>query len=128
VRVTNDIFLGVQLLWCREIIRIGVDEMTGLEVLETHLDLESGVCLDRVQILRMDKLGRWHVGRRSDDAHRRGIAGTPLDLLAVRKRLVDRQAKIDEVVRGGRGWSLARSPVSQTILLEVRADDPFVQR
>ena len=88
--VTNDILLGVQLLWCGEIVRIGVDEMSGFEVLETHLDLESGVCLDRVQILRMDELGRWHVGRRSDDTHRRGIAGTPLDLLAVRKRLVDR--------------------------------------
>ena len=125
--VTNDIVLGVQLLRCCEIVRIGVDEVSGLEMLDPHFDLESGVCLDRAQILRMDELGRWHVGRRSDDTHRRGIAGTSLDLLAVRKRLVDRQAKVDKVVRGGLGWGLARGPVSQPILFEVRADDPFVQ-
>ena len=126
--VTNNVLLGVQLLRCGEIIRIGVDEMSGLEMLETHLDLEGGVRLDRAQILRMDELGRGHVGRRSDDTHRRGIAGTPLDLLAVREGLVDRQAKVDKVVRGGQGWGLSRRRVSLPILFEVRADDPIVQR
>lgn len=61
--------LGVQLLWCSEMVRIRVDKMSGLEMLDPHLDFESGVCLDRTQIHQKDELGRWHVSRRSDDTH-----------------------------------------------------------
>ncbi len=74
VRVTCDVAGRVDLLRRSKVILIGVDEVTGLEVVNRHLDSEGGVGLDGAHVDGEDELGRWHVGRGSNDTHRRRVA------------------------------------------------------
>ena len=101
VGVTDDVVLVVQLLRRPEIVRVWINKISRVEMLDRHLDLERHVRLHRVQVGGSDELRRGHVGKRGDDTHRGRIAGTPFELLAVGYGQVDGQAKVDEVVRGG---------------------------
>ena len=126
--VTDDVVLVAQLLRCSEIGRVWVGEPTRLDMLDGYLDLEGHVRFDSTHVFGMDELRRGHVSQWRDGTHWRRIAGTPFELLAVRKGQVDGQAKVNEIVRGGQGWRLALSRVSLPILCEVGADGPAVQR
>ena len=57
VRVTLDITLSVDLLRSGEVVLVGVDEVTGLEVLDGHRNRESGVGLDSLTVNRECELG-----------------------------------------------------------------------
>ena len=101
VGVPDDGVLCVQLLGTREVVGLCVGETSRLEMIEHHLDLELGVCLDCAKILGVDELAGRHVRRGCDDTHRGGTTRTVFDLLSVRKWLVNGVAKVDEVVLGG---------------------------
>ena len=103
--MTLDLALPVQLLWRRKVIGVWVDEEAGLHSLDRKLDIDVRVGRDRIEISGADEFSRGDVRRRRDHTHRRGIARSACDLLAVRDgRIGDRQAKVDEVVgRSQRG-------------------------
>ena len=99
--------LSVQLLRRREVVLLRVDEVTGLEVLDCHLDGKGGVGSDLTVVCGEHKFGGGHDCLGGDGAHGRGVAGATLNLLPVGKRLVDRQAEVDEVIRRRQRRNLA---------------------
>ena len=102
--------------------------MARLKIFDRHHDLERGIRLDRVQILRRDKLRGRHVCRRRDHTHWGRIARTVLDLRTVCKGQFNGQAEVDEVVRGRQGWRLACGRVGRPILFKPGANNPLIQR
>jgi hypothetical protein len=109
VRVALDVPLRVHLLRRGKVVRVRVHEVARLEVRDGERDGEGRVGRERRAVRRELELGRRHVLRRRDDAHRRGVARARLDLLAVREREAGhRQAEVDEVVRRGQRRDLAR--------------------
>ena len=99
VRVALDIPLRVHLLGRGEVVFRRVHEVSRFEIDDCHLYREVGVGLERGPIRWHDELGRRHVRRRGEYAHRRRVARPGLDLGAVRKGEVrDRRAEVDEVV------------------------------
>jgi hypothetical protein len=100
VRVTNDVASPVDLLGCRIVVGISVDEVAGFEVVDRQLDVESGVGGNVLTIHRRHKFSRRHVRSRGNDTHRSWIARTSLDLLAIRDGHIGKSqgTEIDEVV------------------------------
>lgn len=76
--------LVVQCLRSGEIVGLGVNEETGLHLLDGHLDGEGFTSLDSAKILWEDELGGRHVvdGRNNTDGV--GITRPSRDLLSVR--------------------------------------------
>lgn len=74
MRVADNVARRIDLLWRREEVRIRVDEVAGLEVLDGHLDREVLVRGDRCAIGGEDELASGHVRGCGDDSHRRWIA------------------------------------------------------
>ena len=50
MRVTNDVALGIELLWCGEVVGVRVDEVTSLKVRDSHGNIEGGVGLDGAEV------------------------------------------------------------------------------
>ena len=99
VSVSDDVALGVDCLGRRVVVALGVDEVTGLKVVERHRDSEVLVGSDSVTVLGEDELAGRHVRGRCNDTHRGRVAGTSLDLLTVGDRQVGhRQTEVNEVV------------------------------
>ena len=129
VRVALDVAGAADLLGCSEEVLVRVDEEARVEVVDRHLDGEVLVRGDGRAVLGEDELGRRHVRRRGDDAHRRGVAGASGDLLAVRDRQVGNgRAEVDEVVLRRQRGNLAGGGVGLTVLLEARRDDRIEER
>lgn len=63
MRVTNDLALRVKLLRGGEVVLLGIDEVTGLEVGDGHGNREWGVRGDGVTVGGDGELGRRHVVR-----------------------------------------------------------------
>ena len=101
VGVADDVALAVDLLRRGIVVLHRVHEVARLEVVERHLDRERRVGFHGVEVGRLYEFGRGHVRAARDHAHRGWVARTGLDLLAVRDRLLDGSAKVDEVVGGG---------------------------
>ena len=100
--------LSVQLLGCRKVVGVWVDEETSLHSLDRELYVDVGVGWDGIEVGGADELSRGHVRRRRDHTHRRGIARSACDLLTVGDGCIrNRQAKVDEVVGGGQRGDLA---------------------
>ena len=127
MRVADDRSCRVELLRRAVVVGVGVDEGSGLEVVDSHRHSESLVGRNRVAVCRVGELGRRHVRRRRDLAHRRGVAGARLDLLAIRYGHVYRQAEVDEVVLRRERGRLACGGSGLAILLEARCNDRWVQ-
>ena len=53
------------------------------DFLNSHVDVKVLIRGEVVEVGRVDKLRSWHVGRRGDYSHRRGVAGASLDLSSV---------------------------------------------
>ena len=96
--VTDDITRGVYLLGSRVVVRLSVDEVTGLEVANCHLDCERRICFDRVKVLRELEFRGRHIRRCRDYTHRGWITGSSFDLLTIGERLVDGETEVDKVV------------------------------
>ncbi len=70
-----------------------------------------------------------HVLLTGNDAHRRGVARTSGDLLAVRDGQVGlSEAEVDEVVRRGQGSNLSRRRSLLSVLLKARSNDLGIKR
>ena len=129
VGVALDIALRVHDLGRGEVVLVRVREVARLEVADRHLDREVRVGLDRREVRRELELGRRHVRRRRDDAHRRGVARARLDLLAVRDRKVRHgRAEVDEVVRRRERGDLASGGLVLAVVLEAGRDDGLDER
>jgi len=130
VRVTDDKTLRVRGLGRGEVVGVGVDKVTRVEIVDRHLNGEVGVGGDGREVRRVDELGRRHRGGGSDQTHGRRVTRTGLDLGAVGEREAVLSAEVDEVV-GGRVrrdlTSTFRVSTSLTILLKARLDERRVQ-
>jgi hypothetical protein len=73
VGVTDDNILSIKLLGSTEIVGVGVDEVTGLQVLNGHLDCESSVGLYVVQVLGEDEFAGGLVGLWRNVTHWDGV-------------------------------------------------------
>jgi len=101
VVVSDNLPTAVQLLRC-SVVSIGsVGEGTGLHSVNIQGDSERGVSLDVTTIGRELELDRWHVVDTRNIAHRRRVARTALDLLAICDGLADAEA--NEVVGADEG-------------------------
>lgn len=108
VGVARDFALCVNLLWRGEVVLVRVHKVACRKVLDGHRNREVLVRRDVIAVLRAHELGGGHVRRRSDDAHRRGIARAGSDLLPVRDIEVRHCCtEVDEVVRRGQRRNLA---------------------
>ena len=96
--VTDDVTRGVYLLGSRIVVGLSVDEVTGLEVANCHLDCERSICFDRVKILRELEFRGRHIRCCRDYTHRGWITGSSFDLLTIGERLVDSETEVDKVV------------------------------
>ena len=65
--VSLNLPLGVELLGSREVVLLGVDEVTSLQVLDVHLDGERLVGLDCAEVLGESEFGGRHVVCRGND-------------------------------------------------------------
>jgi hypothetical protein len=83
VRVTDDLASSVQLLGSSKVALLGVDEVTGLHVADSHLDGKRGVGGDGTKVLWEHELGGWHVLGAGDDTDRGRVARALRDLLAI---------------------------------------------
>jgi hypothetical protein len=61
MRMADDLTLSVQLLRSCEVVLLGVDEGTGLHVIDSHANGKRGVGCDGVTILGVRELGGWHI-------------------------------------------------------------------
>lgn len=107
-RFDNDVGMAhnlpviIQLLRCREVILLGVDKVSGLEVVDRQRDCESLVGGDGPKVLGGCEFGRGHVPLRGNAAHRSWVAGSSRNLLTVRYGLVRNSGtEVDEIVSGG---------------------------
>jgi hypothetical protein len=128
VRVADDLSLCVHLLGCGVVVGLRVDEVACLDVVERHLDRERLVGLDGPAVRREHELRGRHVRRRGDDTHRSRVAGTRLDLRAVRDGFVGRETEVDEVVSRREGGDLPVSGDLLTVECEAGRDDGWVKR
>ncbi len=100
VRVTNDVACRVDRLRGREVVGLRVHERTRLELVDRDGDREVLVRGDGTKVRWARELRGGHVLLTSNDAHRRWVARTSGDLLAVRDGQVGLgEAEVDEVVR-----------------------------
>ena len=102
MRVALDKTLPVEDLWCGKVVGLGVDEETSIEVVDSHLDSEGLVGLNRAEIRGEFELGGRYVITRGDDTDRSWVAGACGDLFAIGNGLFDTRAEVDEVVGGGK--------------------------
>lgn len=129
VRVALDVARGVHLLRRGEVVLVRVHEVARLEVVDGHRDGERRVGLHGAEVLGERELGRGHVRRRGDDAHRRGVARTGLDLQAVGDGQVGHGgAEVDEVVRRGERCDLAGFWYVLAVVLEASREHRRVKR
>jgi len=99
VRVTNDLTLAVQLLGSSEVVDVGVDKVTSLEVADRHGDREVGVFSDVLQVGRGDELARRLGTLCGDITHGDGVTRASDNLQTIADGLSN--AEVDEVVRRG---------------------------
>lgn len=131
MRVAHDVARGlVDHLRRGEVVRGRVDEEARVEVVNCQHNGEGRVRLDRVEVRRVDELGRGGVVHVRHDAHRRGVARSGCDLRAVREREVDRRTEVDEVVRRRHGRDFARlgAAIFGTVLREPSLNQRTEQR
>jgi hypothetical protein len=74
------------------------------------------------------ELGARHVVGTGDGADGDRIAGTSLDLLSIGDRSIDGKAKVDEVVRGRKGWRLPSDRWALAVISKARANNTRVER
>lgn len=120
--VADDVARCVHVLRRGVVVAVRVHEVARREVRHGHLDRELRVRLDRAEVRGEDKLGGRHVRSARNHTHWRSVARSSLDLRAVRERLVDRQAEVDEVVGRRRGGYLAGGGYLLAVLLEAGGD------
>lgn len=103
--VADDVTRRVDLLGSRIVVRLSIYKVPGVEMVDRHLNVESGVGLEILTVHRAHKLGRRHVRGRGNDTHRSGVTRTSLDLLAICQRQIPNgETEVDKVVgRGERG-------------------------
>lgn len=128
MRMPDDIPLAVHLLRRRVVVRLRVDEIAELEVVEVHDDIEVGVGGDGAEVGRVGEFGGGDVGSSGDDTHGGRVAGTGGDLFAVGDGEVrNRSTEVDEIVGRGEGGDLAGGGVGLAVLLETGGDDGGVE-
>lgn len=95
----------LELLRRSKVVLLGIDEVTGDQVVDGHLDGENCIGLNCSAVRWEDELGRWHsaLGRNLTDGGR--VARTLNLLLAISELLAD--TEVDEVVGGGERSDLA---------------------
>ncbi len=99
--------LSVQLLGRSEVVRLSIDEIAGLEILDSHGDGEGLVGGDSAHVGRERKLRRGHEVNTGDDTDWSRVARSTRDLLAVGDgEIRNGQTEIDEVVRRCKGCNL----------------------
>jgi len=97
--VTLDQAIIVELLGCSEIVLFGVHEKTSLHAGNSKLNGECSVGLNGITVLGENEFAGRHVGDGRDDTHRRRVARSRGDLLAVGDREVwNSEAEVDEIV------------------------------
>lgn len=100
MRMALNVAGTADLLRCSEEVVVCVDEETSIQIVDGHHDSEGLVRGNRIEVLRVDELGRWHAGVRSNDTHRSRVAGPTRNLLSVGDVQVGHsEAEVDEVVR-----------------------------
>lgn len=116
VGVTDDIALGIHLLWRGVVVRLGIHEVPRFQVVERHFDRERRVGLHGAEVRGKYKFGRGHVCGGRNHAHRDHVTRAGLDLLAIGERLIDRKTEIDKVIAGGQRGDLAGGCVLLAII------------
>lgn len=119
MRVADDVTSAVDSLGRSEVVGLSVDEVTSLEMVESHRDGKRLVRSDGLSVRREGELRGGHVRLCGDDTHRRRVARAGGDLLTVGDGEVGNgQAEVDEVVVRGRRGNLAGGRSLLAILLE----------
>ena len=95
VRVTDDETIAVDGLGSGEVVRVGVDEVTGGELTDDSGEGEGGVGLDGSTVGREGELGGGHLGLGGDNTHRGRVAGAGDDLLAVGELETSGETEVD---------------------------------
>lgn len=127
MRVSNDLSLGIQLLRGSEVVGCSINEIAGLHFLNGHRDIECRVSLDGAKVLWVCELGTRHVIGSGDGADRDRIAGTSCDLLSVGDRSIHGKAKVDEVVRSGKGRRLSSDRWALAIISKASTNNSRVE-
>lgn len=94
VRVTNQRAGLIDLGGSRVVVVVRVDEVTGLEVPNLHLDSESSVGSDGAKVGREDEDRGWQFIGGEDATHRNRVAASGLDLLTIGDGNVLSQAEV----------------------------------
>jgi len=122
VRVGNQGSLVVDLSWGRVVVGRGIDEESGVEIIDGELHGEVDVGWNGVEVGRVLELGRRYVGSRENATHDRWVAAATLDLQAVSERNVGLgQAKVDKVVARRERCDLGRIGGDRAISVLLKA-------
>jgi len=121
--VTDDVALGVDLLGRCIVIRLSINEIASLKVIDGHLDGEGSVGSEVLTIHRRLEFGTRHICRRSDDTHWSRVARARLDLLAICDGFVNGEAKVDKVIGRSERGNLASGGIFLSVALETCSEN-----
>lgn len=115
----------INLLGSRKVVGIWINKEPSLDSSNRQRHLESGVRWKNSQVVRTDELSTGHIRGRRDGTHGSGVAGTTLNLLAVRYREIGQRGTVVDKVVGGcqrRNFASLGGVCVLTVLSKIRSD------